>query len=179
MNVEQNRETSDVYVTPNESPGKMKKNHFSCHIDREMLRFKIHFFLYIGAQGAAIPVHCSVCERKTWTRCLVHGTEVQESSIERSVDASVRLPFFQIFRRCCGLGCIFAGIGFDYFGGHQTSSLAYSPGADSSSLSPSPSSSSGSRIELFRSPNRMRFVEALMYQTLTSDSPSFGYNRSI
>ncbi|XP_055936884.1 uncharacterized protein LOC129966481 [Argiope bruennichi] len=128
MNVEQNRETSDVYVTPNESPGKMKKNHFSCHIDREMLRFKIHFFLYIGG---------------------------------------------------CGLGCIFAGIGFDYFGGHQTSSLAYSPGADSSSLSPSPSSSSGSRIELFRSPNRKRFVEALMYQTLTSDSPSFGYNRSI
>ncbi|CAL1290974.1 unnamed protein product [Larinioides sclopetarius] len=55
MTVESNGKASDAYVVPVESPLTTSKKESFWHIDREMLRFKIHFFLFIGAQGAAIP----------------------------------------------------------------------------------------------------------------------------
>ncbi|CAL1300369.1 unnamed protein product [Larinioides sclopetarius] len=64
MTVERNGEDLGIHV--HQKP--TKTNSF-WHIDKEMLRFKIHFFLYLGGEG---------------------------------------------------IGCILAGISFDYYGGHQT-----------------------------------------------------------
>ncbi|GIY14161.1 MFS_1_like domain-containing protein [Caerostris darwini] len=46
----------DVCLIPTESPEIVVKKEASFwHIDKEMLRFKIHFFLYIGGLSTAIP----------------------------------------------------------------------------------------------------------------------------
>ncbi|GBO10544.1 hypothetical protein AVEN_216873-1, partial [Araneus ventricosus] len=45
MTVESNGKTPDV---PAESPRTTTEKESFWHIDREMLRFKIHFFLFIG-----------------------------------------------------------------------------------------------------------------------------------
>ncbi|GBN15626.1 hypothetical protein AVEN_51240-1 [Araneus ventricosus] len=55
MSVESNGKTPDVYDVPAESSRTTTEKESFWHIDREMLRFKIHFILFIGAQGAAIP----------------------------------------------------------------------------------------------------------------------------
>ncbi|GFS57300.1 major facilitator superfamily domain-containing protein 6 [Nephila pilipes] len=48
MTSEKEGKIIDVYVIPAEPPDKKAKSKSFWHIDRGMLRFKIHFFLYIG-----------------------------------------------------------------------------------------------------------------------------------
>ncbi|GFS57298.1 major facilitator superfamily domain-containing protein 6 [Nephila pilipes] len=55
MSAEKNGKVLDVYVIPLEvSDSAVKTKSFS-HIDKQMIRFKIHYFLYIGALAASNP----------------------------------------------------------------------------------------------------------------------------
>ncbi|GFS49996.1 major facilitator superfamily domain-containing protein 6 [Trichonephila clavipes] len=55
MSVEKNGKTVDVSVIPAELPDKKVKTKSFWRIDPEMLRFKIHFFLYIGGLAGTLP----------------------------------------------------------------------------------------------------------------------------
>ncbi|CAL1299101.1 unnamed protein product, partial [Larinioides sclopetarius] len=55
MASEKSEKFQKVYIIPNESLDKTMKIKSWWHIDRKMLRFKIHFFLYNGALGSTIP----------------------------------------------------------------------------------------------------------------------------
>ncbi|GFY79313.1 major facilitator superfamily domain-containing protein 6 [Trichonephila inaurata madagascariensis] len=55
MAVEKSENASDVYVVSPESPESTDKIKSFWHIDKEMIRFKIHFFLYIGGLAASNP----------------------------------------------------------------------------------------------------------------------------
>ncbi|GIY14165.1 major facilitator superfamily domain-containing protein 6 [Caerostris darwini] len=55
MAAEANRKVPECDVTPSEPEAKLATKESFWHIDRTMLRFKIHFFLYIGGLAAVIP----------------------------------------------------------------------------------------------------------------------------
>ncbi|GFY49506.1 major facilitator superfamily domain-containing protein 6 [Trichonephila inaurata madagascariensis] len=55
MSTEKNGITVDVYVIPAELPDKKVKTKSFWRIDPEMLRFKIHFFLYVGGLAGTLP----------------------------------------------------------------------------------------------------------------------------
>ncbi|GFR02571.1 major facilitator superfamily domain-containing protein 6 [Trichonephila clavata] len=55
MAVEKSENALDAYVVSPESPESTEKVKSFWHIDKEMVRFKIHFFLYIGGLAASNP----------------------------------------------------------------------------------------------------------------------------
>ncbi|GFS95928.1 major facilitator superfamily domain-containing protein 6 [Nephila pilipes] len=55
MTTEKNGKSLDVYVIPTESSEQLLKTKSFWHIDKQMIRFKLHFFLYIGGFAAANP----------------------------------------------------------------------------------------------------------------------------
>ncbi|GBM30141.1 Major facilitator superfamily domain-containing protein 6 [Araneus ventricosus] len=55
MSVQINGEDLGVHTNLEDASRKPTKTDSFWHIDKEMLRFKIHFFLYLGALAAAIP----------------------------------------------------------------------------------------------------------------------------
>ncbi|GFQ65624.1 major facilitator superfamily domain-containing protein 6 [Trichonephila clavata] len=55
MTAEKNGKSLDVYVIPTESSEQLIKPKSFWHVDKQMIRFKLHYFLYIGGFGAANP----------------------------------------------------------------------------------------------------------------------------
>ncbi|GFR02567.1 major facilitator superfamily domain-containing protein 6 [Trichonephila clavata] len=55
MTAEKNEKSLDVYVIPTESSEQLIKPKSFWHIDKKMIRFKLHYFLFVGGYGAANP----------------------------------------------------------------------------------------------------------------------------
>ncbi|XP_055930126.1 major facilitator superfamily domain-containing protein 6-like isoform X2 [Argiope bruennichi] len=56
MMAQENGKNGDIYIIPSKSATqKTAEIQKFWHIDREMLRFKLHFFLFIGALGTSLP----------------------------------------------------------------------------------------------------------------------------